>query len=108
MTTPEGSVKAKVKLLLAQFKPQLYAHWAVQNGMGEPTLDCNGAVNGVAFSIECKAPGKSMTPRQEQTAIKMRLAGVTVFEVDGSAAGMSALRMWLEYWFVRKVIEQGL
>lgn len=107
MSTPEGAVKDKVKTLLTQFKPQLYAHWPVQNGMGEPTLDCNGAINGRSFSIECKAPGKEMTPRQRQTAIKMRLAHVRVFEIDGNADGIAELRAWLSYWFVRGAVEEG-
>lgn len=108
MSTPEGKVKDHVKAVMAQFKPKLYAHWPVQNGMGEPTLDCVGSINGRSFAIECKAPGKVMTPRQEQTALKMRAAGVKVFEIDGSLEGMAQLRHWIEYWFVRSAIEEGL
>lgn len=106
--TPEGRVKDHVKAILKQFSPQLYYHFPVQNGMGEPTLDCVGSVNGRSFAIECKAPGKSMTPRQEQTALKMRAAGVKVFEIDGNLEDMAKLRHWLTYWHVRGAIEEGL
>lgn len=108
MATPEHKVKEKVKQLLAQFKPQLYAHWPVQNGMGSPTLDCNGAIHGRAFSIECKAPGQVMTARQRATAAEMRLAGIKVFEIDGSEAGIAQLRAWLAYWYVRGAVEEGV
>lgn len=108
MSTPEGKVKDQVKRLLAQYKPRLYAHWPVQNGMGEPTLDCNGAINGRAYAIETKAPGKKMTPRQEVTAAGMRLAGIRVFEIDGSPEDMHQLKMWLDYWAVRGLIENGM
>lgn len=105
--TPEGRVKEKVKQLLAQFKPQLYAHWPVQNGMGSPTLDCTGSINGRAFAIETKAPGKKLTPRQLQTAAEMRLAGYHVFEIDGTDE-LKELRAWLSYWYVRGMVEEGV
>lgn len=108
MSTPEGRVKDQVKALIAQFRPQCYAHWPVQNGMGEPTLDCNGAINGRSFSVECKAPGKELTARQRQTAIKMRLAGVAVFEIDGSPPEIARFRAFLAYWMVRGLIERGI
>jgi len=93
MSTPEGKVKDAVKKLLAGYKPRLYAHWPIQNGMGDPTLDCVGAFRGAAFAVETKAPGKKPTPRQEQTILKMRAAGVAVFVVDGN---VETLRVWLD------------
>lgn len=108
MSTPEGRVKDQVKKVLNKFKPHLYHHWPVQNGMGAPTLDCNGAINGRAFSIECKAPGGKLTDRQLFTAAQMRAAGVRVFEIDGSPEDLHQLHAWLEYWAVRSVIENGI
>lgn len=92
MSTPEGKIKTETKALLAKYKPQLYAHWPVQNGMGEPTLDCIGAFRGHAFAIETKAPGKKPTLRQEQTILKMRAAEIPVFVIDGD---LTTLRLWL-------------
>lgn len=105
--TPEGRIKEKVKQLVAQFRPALYIHWPVQNGMGKPTLDANGAIHGRAFAIETKAPGKKLTPRQEATAAEMRLAGIKVFEID-SDEGITQLRAWLAYWYVRGAVEEGV
>lgn len=92
--TPEGIVKAKVKAVLATYKPKLYALWPVQNGMGSPTLDCLGVMSGFAFAIETKAPGKKPTERQEITIQQMRCAGARVFVIDGEA-GYAELDQWL-------------
>lgn len=107
MSTPEGKVKDHVKAKLAVYRPHLYSHWPVQNGMGEPTLDCNGSINGRAFAIETKAPGKQLTARQTVTASKMTQAGVKVFVIDGPF-GLAQLHDWLEYWHVRGMIEEGI
>jgi len=108
MSTPEGKVKERVKKLLAQYKPHLYAHWPVQNGMGSPTLDCTGAINGRSFAIETKAPGKELTPRQALTVAEMAAAGVVVWVIDGDPALMRALDQWLAYWGTRAAIENGM
>jgi hypothetical protein len=79
MSTPEGKVKAKVKALLKRFN--LYSHWPVLNGMGEPTLDCIVCAWGRFLAIETKAPGKQPTPRQQITMANMRAAGAFVFVV---------------------------
>lgn len=99
--TPEGRVKSKVKRILERYNKEfddaVYAHWPVQNGMGEPTLDCNGCVRilprvAVRFDIETKAPGKRPTPRQELTIERMRKAGSRVFVIDGDT---TELETWL-------------
>jgi hypothetical protein len=89
--TPEGRVKAKVKEILK--KAGAYQHWPVQNGMGSPCLDCHGCFNGYYFAIECKAPGKKMTPRQEQTATEIVKARGKVFLIASDAD-----YVWLEGW----------
>lgn len=80
--TPEGKVKKMVKAHLADFGEDVYQHWPVLNGMGTPELDCNLIVAGRSVSIETKAPGKRMTPRQKLTTAAKRRAGGFVFEVD--------------------------
>lgn len=95
MATPESKVKARVKLILAKHKPQLYAHWPVQAGFGSPTLDCNGAILGKAFAIETKAPGKKPTPRQISTMVDMKRAGYKIFVIDGVKFPYDVLEKWL-------------
>jgi hypothetical protein len=80
--TPEGSVKEKVKRVLAQYKEHLHGNWPVQNGMGTPMLDYVGCCCGHYFAIETKAPGEKMTPRQLATAKAILLAGGVVFEIS--------------------------
>lgn len=80
--TPEGAVKKMIKDELAKYGVRVYQHWPVLNGMGSPELDCNLIVNGYAVSIEAKAPGETMTKRQQDTTKNKRAAGGIVFEVD--------------------------
>lgn len=92
-TTPEGKVKQKLKLLLKLLKA--YWHMPVQNGMGSPSLDFHvclpivitpsliGKRVGLYVGIETKAPGKVMTPRQQETAKAIVEAGGKVFLIDG-------------------------
>jgi hypothetical protein len=104
--TPEGKVKLRVKELLREFKPRLWAHWPVQVGYGAPTLDCTGAYNGHAFAIETKAPGEDLTDRQQLTKQEMEDAGIRVFVIgrvawsDGGKKlvydGMLELEEWLQ------------
>lgn len=91
--TPEGRVKKQVRDLFAQFD-YIYAHWPVQNGMGKPCLDCHASHMGRYFAVETKAPGKKMTPRQENTAAEIRASGARVFVIDGEIS-MIKLRDWL-------------
>lgn len=100
--TPEGIVKDKVRKLLATFDVagkdgygRLYSHWPVQNGMGNPTLDCIGCYYGVYFAVETKAPGKTPTPRQQLTIKQMLASGAAVFVIDGDE-GVEQLRRGLE------------
>lgn len=86
-STPEGKVKAKVRLALNTLRDKgypVYYHMPVQNGMGKPTLDFIGCINGKFFAIETKAPGKKPTERQESTIMEMHKAGAAVFVYDGS------------------------
>jgi hypothetical protein len=56
---------------------------------------------GVAFAIETKAPGETMTDRQKATARRMIAAGVKVWMV-GSRKGkldaeLGVIRTWLTH-----------
>jgi hypothetical protein len=97
--TPEGKVKAKVKRVLDQFAPHVYGHWIVQNGMGTPTLDYIGCCCGWYFTIETKAKGQKLTPRQEKTAQSTEEADGVVFRIIG-ANDMAILE--LEAWLCAK------
>lgn len=83
--TPEGSVKAKVKKVLAKYGEELDAFWPVQNGMGTPALDCIVCYYGVHIEVETKAPGKTLAPRQIITAEKKEKAGAKIFVIDSDA-----------------------
>lgn len=77
--TPEGEVKDRVRALFKKYRA--YYHSPVQNGMGKPGLDFHCCVNGLAFFVEAKAPGKHPTPRQQLTMRDMLAAGAKVFVV---------------------------
>lgn len=84
MSTPEGRVKDAIDREIVKLKQAgelLYTHKPVQNGMGAPTLDYVGCHRSRYFAIEAKAPGKFMTPRQENTKEKIVAAGGIVFEI---------------------------
>jgi len=93
-STPEGKVKRAVKQLLNEHSA--YHFWPVQMGYGSPCLDCVGCHEGRFFAIETKAPGKSLTKRQQATAYKMRNADAPVFIIDGSDTDdWNHLEAWL-------------
>lgn len=85
MATPEGRIKARLKRRLKEeFDAMIYMFWPVQMGLGATTLDCLIGYRGWFFAIETKAPGKKMTPRQEQCRDAMKKAGIIVFTVDSN------------------------
>lgn len=83
--TPEGRTKKKIKIVLDKYSNYgLWYFMPVPGGYGAPALDYIGAFLGSGFSIEAKAPGKKLTPRQELTSAQMRAARMRVFVVDGT------------------------
>lgn len=94
MMTPEGKIKAATKKMLEAYG--CYQYWPVSNGMGAPALDCIGSHMGRCFAIECKAPGKKPTPRQEATMVQMQKSGLKTFVIDGTEAHWLELASWLE------------
>lgn len=105
MTTPESKVKARVKRILDQYKPALYAHWPVQTGFGAPTLDCVGAFYGRAFAIETKAAGKKPTARQIATMREMKCAEIKLFLIDGENFSYRPLQEWLARVYAEREIK---
>ena len=98
MATPEGKVKTKVKALLKKYG--CYQHWPVQTGYGSACLDCHGSHQGMYFAVETKAPGATLTPRQQVTVEEIEESGGRVFVVgealiNGTYSGMEGLEEWL-------------
>jgi hypothetical protein len=106
--TPETKVKARIRGLLKAHGA--YWHSPVQNGMGTPALDFHVCHRGRYCSIEAKAHGKHLTPRQELTKRDIEAAGGKVFvigEIDHwideergglfkhRDSGMAELEAWL-------------
>jgi hypothetical protein len=98
-STPEGKVKAQVRALLKKYG--CYWHSPVQNGMGTPSLDMICCMRGLYLAVECKAPGKHLTPRQTLTKKEIEDAGGRVIVVGesvdeaGNYSGMTELEVWL-------------
>lgn len=84
--TPEGRVKAKVNKALNELGSMVYRFMPVQNGMGRPSLDYLLCVNGRFVSIETKAPGGKLTPRQVITKSEIEDAGGLVYVVSDDAS----------------------
>ena len=78
---PEYHIKAKVNKALAAL-PKMYRFMPVQRGLGAATLDYLICAGGWFISIETKAKGKKLTPRQEQTKAEIEAADGLVFVVD--------------------------
>ena len=96
MTTPEGRNKVAIKTLLSGHQQNgLYWWMPVVSGYGSSSLDFILCYKGRFAAIEAKAPGRSLTPRQELTAGSIRDAGGVVFEIDGPV-GIEELKRWLE------------
>lgn len=79
--TPEGKVKEKIKQVLREHGA--YYHMPVQNGMGKPSLDFIGCVNGRFLAVEAKAERGSLTLRQKATIADMEAAGAFVLVIQG-------------------------
>jgi hypothetical protein len=79
------------------------------NGMGSPTLDCNGSADGEAFSVETKMAGVRLTPRQILTVQDMQAGGVTVFVIIGQDEMVLAeFDAWLHERVMRRIAKIAL
>lgn len=97
--TPEGRVKAKINLYLSTLRDPFgdspaYVEMPVPTGYGKSGLDYTICFYGHFVSIEAKAPGEYLTPRQRDTARRIYEAGGTVFIISGEA-GLNAFANWV-------------
>ena len=88
--TPEGRIKAKLRRALDSLG-RLYVFMPVQQGLGAATLDYLICARGRFVSIETKAPGKKLTPRQLITKAAIERAGGVVLVVDSDESLVRAL-----------------
>ncbi len=94
MTTPEGKVKARVNKALKTL-PRCWKFMPVQMGLGAPALDYLICVNGNFVAIETKAPGKKLSPRQEQTVNAICAARGAVYVIDGTDDDINRMMVFL-------------
>jgi len=90
--TEEGKIKEQVKKMLKHFGA--YFEMPVPGGYGKSGLDFNVCYRGFWLSIETKAPGKKLTPRQEATVRRIREAAGVALVVDGPQ-GLDHLKTFL-------------
>ena len=89
--TPESRTKNRVREVLKKYGVWCFA--PVSNGMGVHGIpDIVGVYKGRSIMVECKAPGKKTTPRQDIQIAAIRAAGGTVFIIDGDTC---LLENWL-------------
>lgn len=96
----EKVVKDRVKRLLKEYG--CYWFMPVQTGYGSATLDFLGCHRGRFFSVETKAPRRTLSPRQELIADMIKKAEGAVFiigeeyyEEVKEFSGMELLEAWL-------------
>ena len=93
-----------MKEILNAFKPHVYGHWIVQNGMGTPTLDYIGCCCSDYFAIETKAEGKKLTPQQNLTKERTEEANGAVFCIIGhDELVLAEFEAWLHERVMRKL-----
>lgn len=94
--TPEGKVKAMVKVLLDGYRDRDKLHYfmPVQGGYGPALLDFYGSHLGRFFAVETKAPGKHLTDRQQRVRDDIVASGGKVFKISDPDE-LKALRCWL-------------
>jgi hypothetical protein len=91
--TPEGRVKAKVKLALEKaFGDKCWRFMPVQTGYGSVALDFLMCIGGKFVAIETKVKGKTLTGLQSQTKEAMEEAGGLVCVVDDQASLDEAMK----------------
>ncbi len=97
--TPEGRVKAKVKKALDKLGTDCWRFMPVQTGFGSPALDFLLSIRGRFVAIETKAPGKVLTPLQEQTKAAIEAAGGIVLVVWDESSLAIAMKIILALEF---------
>lgn len=106
--TKEGRVKDQINDILKAYAPHVWYRMPVQNGMGQPTLDYYGCVNGMFFLIEAKADWDKLTARQQQTEREAQAAGGKVFQIRAENDPMlNELDHWL-HAHVMEAVRRGI
>jgi hypothetical protein len=98
MSTPEAAAKHKIQHGLKLLRKQGLRHkliWNAGASYGEPRVDCDGPVEGIAVAIEVKRfDGKGrLSGRQKLTLKEYAEAGAEVFVID-SHESMQAFFAW--------------
>ena len=98
-TTLERAVKRDVTKYLLTLQHEgypLYFRMPVPGGYGRSGLDYEGCLAGLFFTIETKAPGEDMKPRQRMTGKQIVDAGGKVFVISCND-GLDAFKAWVEH-----------
>jgi hypothetical protein len=83
MSTPEGTVKYKIKAYLKSLEPQLWGFMPVPTGYGVRGIpDFVGCYKGRFFAIEAKRLGGKPKPWQDLVMRAITLAGGLVIVAD--------------------------
>ncbi len=97
MSTPEGTIKARIDMMLDDYQSIGVVTWVfkpVQYGYGARALDYLCCIAGRFVAIEAKRDGGTLRPLQRQTARDIVAAGGKVFIISRSD-GLQALARWL-------------
>ncbi|HLZ24526.1 MAG TPA: hypothetical protein VKQ30_20620 [Ktedonobacterales bacterium] len=93
--TPEGKVKAKVKVILKRH--DCWWDMPVPYGYGKSTVDFIGCSRGRFFAVETKADGKEPTKLQQAILRAVVAAGGETFVISGpNSPVFQDLEEWLE------------
>src|SRR5215475_8150452 len=96
MSTPEGKIKRKIKVILDTYREYgIYYFMPVPGGFGRSSLDYLGFLCGFGFAIEAKREGGKPTERQEGVIEKIRASGTPVFVIDG-VKGLTEFNDWCQ------------
>ena len=80
----ESTIKNHVRKRLKELGA--YYFMPVQFGVGNVTLDFLVCYRGKFYGIETKAPGRKLSPQQQNTVTKLINAGAGVFVIDSIEA----------------------
>lgn len=95
-TTPEGSIKEKVKKVLDKYKSsRIYWYMPVPNGYGKSTLDYLGFAASIGFAIETKRPRNDLTDRQQYIREDIERSGARVFRIRDEVE-LDVFEAWLK------------
>ena len=92
--TPEGKVKAAIRVVLNKYRSQIYVYMPVPGGYGRSTIDYLGFASGLGFAIEAKKPKGKPTDRQSGIIEDIERGGAKVFVIN-DVNSLQELDNWL-------------